>query len=162
MALAEGGVDCLHVETQYHPKEARAALRGVRLGAPHLPVWASMTCKIHGNGFATPMGFSPEVMLGVFLEERVDAVGTNCSLAPAAMMDLVRLMRARTDLPILAKPVGNIGSGEHLGSREMATGALALFAVGATAVGGCCGTTPSDIAAMRQAMSGRALQDPVG
>src|SRR5262249_17383545 len=61
MALAEGGVDLIHIETMYHPKEARAALRGVRQGAPGLAVVASMTCKVTQGGFATPLGFAPEV-----------------------------------------------------------------------------------------------------
>src|SRR5262249_25317872 len=103
MALAEGGVDLFHIETMYHPKEARAALRGVRLGAPSLPVVVSMTCKATlGGTYATPLGFTPDAMLGVFLEESADGVGLNCTLAPAAMLDLVRFLRARTTLPVFA------------------------------------------------------------
>lgn len=159
MALAEGGVDVLHVETMYHPKEARAALRGARLGAPGLPVLASMTCKLAPGGYATPLGFAPEVMLAVFLEERVDGVGVNCTLAPATMLDLVRLIRSRTHLPLLAQPTASPGPSEHILPREMAVGALALFAAGATVVGGCCATTPADIAGMRQALAAPPLQD---
>jgi 5-methyltetrahydrofolate--homocysteine methyltransferase len=152
-ALAEGGVDLLHVETMYHAKEARAALRGVRQGAPGLPVVASMTCKLTPAGYATPLGFVPEVMLAAFLEEQADGVGANCTLSPASMVELVRLLRARTNLPIFAKPTATPGAGEHVLPGDMAAGALALLAAGATAVGGCCGTTPTDIAAMRQALA---------
>jgi 5-methyltetrahydrofolate--homocysteine methyltransferase len=151
-ALAEGGVDLLHIETMYHPKEARAALRGVRQGAPRLAVVASMTCKLKPGGYATPLGFTPDVMLAVFLEEQADGIGANCTLSPAGMLDLVRLLRARTQLPIFAKPTATPGAGEHVLPGDMATGALALYAAGATAVGGCCGATPADIAAMRQAL----------
>jgi len=159
MALSEGGVDLLHIETMYHPKEARAALRGVRLGAPGLPVFVSMTCKLTPGGYATPYGFSPEAMLGVFLEEGVEGVGANCTLSPAAMLDLVRLLRARTSLPIFAKPTATPGPSEHVLPGAMATGALALLAAGASAIGGCCGTTPADIAVMRQALTAPPLQD---
>jgi 5-methyltetrahydrofolate--homocysteine methyltransferase len=159
MALAEGGVDVLHVETMYHPKEARAALRGARLGAPGLAIIASMTCKVAAGGYATPLGFAPEVMLAVFLEENVDAVGANCTLGPAAMLDLVRLIRARTRLPLFAQPTASPGPSEHIQQRELAVGALALLAAGATSVGGCCATTPADIAVMRQALSTPPLQD---
>jgi|SRR5215831_2281526 len=153
-ALAEGGVDLVHIETMYHPKEARAALRGVRLGAPSLPVIVSMTCKATlGGTYATPLGFTPEAMLGVFLEESADGVGINCTLPPAAMLDLVRFIRARTTLPVFAKPTAAPSANEHVSPRDMGTGALALLAVGASAVGGCCGTTPADIAVMRQALS---------
>jgi 5-methyltetrahydrofolate--homocysteine methyltransferase len=152
-ALAEGGVDLLHIETMYHAKEARAALRGVRQGAPGLAVVASMTCKLTTGGYATPLGFGPEVMLATFLEEQVDGVGANCTLSPAGMLDLVRLMRARTPLPIFAKPTATPGAAEHVMPGDMATGALALLAAGATAVGGCCGATPADIAAIRLALS---------
>lgn len=159
MALAEGGVDLLHIETMYHPKEARAALRGVRQGAPGLPVVASMTCKLTSGGFATPLGFAPEVMLGVFLEENADGVGVNCTLGPAGMLDLVRLLRMRTDRPIFAKPTATPGPSEHVLPSDMALGAVALLAAGATAVGGCCGTTPADIAIMRQAIHEPPLQN---
>jgi 5-methyltetrahydrofolate--homocysteine methyltransferase len=154
MALAEGGVDLLHVETLYHPKEARAALRGCALGAPGLPVMASMTCQLAPGGYATPLGFSPELMLAVFLEEEVDAVGLNCTLGPVEMLELVRLLRGRMALPIACKPTPAMGAMQHLGPGALATGALALLAAGATAVGGCCGSTPADIAAIRGALDG--------
>jgi 5-methyltetrahydrofolate--homocysteine methyltransferase len=161
MVLAEGGVDLIHIETMYHPKEARAAIRGVKEGAPGLGVVASMTCRrtpsvgsAAGIGYATPLGFPPEVMLSAFLEEDVDGVGVNCTLAPADMLDLIRALRARTDLPIWAKPTVAPSSSAPLLPEELATGALALFAVGATAVGGCCGAGPADIAAVRKAVDG--------
>lgn len=150
MSLAEGGVDLIHIETMYHPKEARAAIRGVREGAPDLAIAASMTCRRTTAGYTTPLGFPPEVMLATFLEEEVDAIGVNCTLAPADMLDLVRFLRTRSDRPIFAKPtVAPSGSGPIL-PEELATGALALFAAGASAVGGCCGAGPADIAAVRR------------
>jgi 5-methyltetrahydrofolate--homocysteine methyltransferase len=88
-------------------------------------------------------------MLATFLEEGADGVGANCTLVPADMLDLIRMMRARTDLPVFARPQG----GEGLRPDDMAAGALALFAAGATAVGGCCGTTPEDINYMKGAIS---------
>jgi 5-methyltetrahydrofolate--homocysteine methyltransferase len=133
----------------YHPKEARAALRGVREGAPGLPVVASMTCRRTPVGYTTILGFAPEVMLAVFLEEGADAVGANCNLHPADMLDLIRFIRARTDLPVFAKPQG--GGGQT--PDDMASGAMALFAAGATAVGACCGSTPEDINYMKGAIA---------
>jgi methionine synthase I (cobalamin-dependent) len=152
MALSEGGVDALHIETQYHPKEARAAIRGAREGAPGLRLIASMTCRRHGSSYTTRLGFAPEVLLQVFLEEGVHAVGLNCTLAPADMLDLVRLIKGRTELPILAKPALAPNGTTRLPPEEMATGALALFAAGAWAVGGCCGAGPDHIRAAKAAL----------
>jgi methionine synthase I (cobalamin-dependent) len=155
LALAEGGVDVLHLETMYHPKEARAALRGCRIGAPGLPVIASMTCQYEGSSYSTGFGFTPESLLQVFLEERADGIGVNCSIGPATMLDVIRLIRTRYRGFILAKPTIAPTNEAPLLPGEFATGALALFAVGATAVGGCCGTGPADIAAARAAIDER-------
>lgn len=158
MALGEGGVDLLHIETFYHPKEARAALRGARAGAPGLAIVASMTCRLGPGGYTTPIGFTPEAMLAAFLEEGADGVGANCSLPPAQMIELVRLLRSRTERPIFAKPTAFPSSMGRVPVAELATGALALLAAGATAIGGCCGTTPADIGVLRQTLSAP-LQD---
>jgi 5-methyltetrahydrofolate--homocysteine methyltransferase len=151
-ALAHGGVDALHVETMYHPKEARAALRGCRLGAPALPVIASLTCRMEGAHYATGLGYGPEPIVQAFVEEGAAGLGVNCTLTPADMLDLVRLLRRRTTGPILAKPTIAPQNGAPLLPGEFATGALALLAAGATAVGGCCGSGPADIAAARAAI----------
>jgi methionine synthase I (cobalamin-dependent) len=153
-ALAEGGVDLLHLETFYHPKEARAALRGVRQGAPAMKIVASMTCTLTpSGGYATTYGYAPEVMLAVFLEEEADGVGANCTLGPMGMLELVRMLRTRAGgRPVFAKPTTAPGPLEQVSSAELTRGALALFEAGATAVGGCCGTTPADIAALRVAL----------
>jgi 5-methyltetrahydrofolate--homocysteine methyltransferase len=160
VALAEGGVDLLHIETLYHPKEARAALRGARQGAPGLSVLASMTCRFTGT-YATPLGYSPDAMLATFAEEGAAAVGVNCTLAPHAMLDLVRALRDKTKLPIVAQPTAAPTGGQPVTPDEMAAGALALLAAGATAVGGCCGSGPAHIAAIRRALdvSPRSMTD---
>lgn len=150
-ALAEGGVDLLHLETFYHPKELRAALRGVRLGAPGMPVVASMTCARGANGYATTLGYAPEVMLAVAEEERADGVGVTCSLAPADLVELITLLRARTTRPLWVRPtIAPVGAAP-LYPAEVAEGGLALWHAGADAVGGCCGSGAADIAALRSA-----------
>jgi len=159
MALADGGVDLLHVETMYHPKEARAALRGCRIGAPQLPVIASVTCRCAGSAYSTGLGYGPETIVQAFLEEGAQAIGVNCTLEPASMLDLVRLLRERTSLPIIARPTIAPSHSPPLLPEEFATGVLALLAVGADAVGGCCGTGPVDIAAARAALDDEASRE---
>jgi 5-methyltetrahydrofolate--homocysteine methyltransferase len=155
MLLAEGGVDVLHLETFYHPKEARAAARGAREGAPGLPIVGSMTCKLSEKGtYATAMGFAPEPMLAAFLEEGVHGVGVNCMLPPGSMVELVAWIRDRTPLPIWARPTGRPTEGPPVDPEELARIADDLFTAGATAVGGCCGTGPAHIAALAAQVQG--------
>ncbi len=158
-ALAEGGVDLVLLETFYHPKEARAALRGVRQGAPGLAVVASMTCRLTTSGFATPMGFSPELMLAVFLEEGADGVGVNCTLGPSDLLRLVRVLAPRVSVPLVVQPAAATGPTSHVPPEAMALGALALLDAGATVVGSCCGSTPAHTAAMRQALTPAATME---
>jgi 5-methyltetrahydrofolate--homocysteine methyltransferase len=152
--LAEAGVDLLWVETMIHPKEARAAMRGMRAGAPGLRIAALMSCdRRPGGGFTTPRGATADAMLAVFLEEEADAVGVNCTLAPAAMLDLVRHLRTKSDKPLLVRPTATPPSAPAVSPDTFAAGALALLAAGATAVGGCCGAGPAHIAATAAAVA---------
>jgi methionine synthase I (cobalamin-dependent) len=149
--LAEGGVDILHVETMCHSKEARAAIRGARQGAPDLPLAVSMSCKRLGDSFTTSLGYSAETMIAVLLEESIDAIGVNCTLGPGDLLDLATRL-VETGLPVIAQPTIAPETSAPLYPGEFATGAQALFAVGVRAVGGCCGTSPADIASARDAL----------
>lgn len=151
-ALAASGVDLLHLETLYHPKEARAALRGCRQGAPGVPVVASMACRRTATGYATVLGLPWEGMLLAFLEEGADAVGANCSLPPDEMVPLIKQLATRSRLPVFAQPTVAPTDGPPLYPAEFAAGLLALLRAGARAVGGCCGTSAADLAAARVAI----------
>ena len=153
-ALAAGKVDALLIETFYHPKELRAALRGCRAGAPDLPVIASFACKrVGSDGFATSMGFAVEAMVGVALEESADSLGINCALLPDDMVPLIRRLAERTQRPLLAQPIISSMTGPPLFPEEFAAGVAALFEAGARLVGGCCGTSPTDLAAAHDALA---------
>ena len=151
-ALADEQVDLLHVETFYHPKELRAALRGCRAGAAGVPVVASFSCGRVGSGYASVLGFPPDALLSVALEEGAEGVGVNCTLIPADMLALVERLVARAQVPVFAKPVVAPHQGAPLYPQEFAAGALALFGAGARAVGGCCGTGPADVAALKNTL----------
>lgn len=147
-ALAAGSAPAfIHLESFYHPKELRAALRGCREGAPGLPIAASFACNQSRAGFRSAMGFAVDVLLAVALEERADAVGANCWLPPGPMLALVERLVARSPVPVFAKPVAAPTGAPPLEPGEFADGVAALFAAGARAVGGCCGTGPRDLAA---------------
>ncbi len=151
--LAEGAVDFLHIETMAHPKEMRAALRGAREGAPNLAVVVSITARRSRERYKTTQGFSIKAMLRVAQEERADGVGANCMLDPAAMLDLTKLMVDEVSVPVFAQPTIAPDGGAPLYPDEFAEGVAQLFAAGASAVGGCCGTSAADIDSARRRMS---------
>jgi len=155
-ALAAAEVDVLHLETLYHPKEARAAIRGCRAGAPNTPLVASFTARTDHGAYTTPLGYAYETMLGVFFEESVDGVGINCSLSPNEMIPLVAVLRSQTDAVVFAKPTIAPPGAAPLLPGEFAAGCVTLLEAGATAVGGCCGAGPADISAARTAIDERA------
>ncbi len=148
--LAEGGVDFLHIETMAHPKEMRAALRGSREGAPNLAVVVSMSAKRVGAHYKTTQGFAVKSMIKVAKEERANGVGANCMLSPADMLDLTKMMVAECDVPVFAQPTIAPDGGAPLYPDEFAEGVAALFAAGAVAVGGCCGTGAKDLDSARR------------
>ena len=166
-ALAEGGVDLLIVETMTSLSEVHQAILAAREAAPQLPILAMMTIDEEGN---TLDGSSPEAAAQKLTEWGVDAVGCNCSAGPATILTAIERMRAATTLPLVAMPNAGMpravdGRNIYLCSPEyMASFARKFAQAGVQFVGGCCGTTPSHIRAMRSAL--RALDarktGPVG
>jgi 5-methyltetrahydrofolate--homocysteine methyltransferase len=155
-ALCDAGVDLIHLETFYHPKEMRAALRGCRIGAAPVPVVASVACAAPRPGalqFTTVLGFPADAVIGVALEERADGVGVNCGLVPADLLPFVQRLVARTPRPVFAQPIIAPSSGPPLYPGEFAAGVAALFDAGARVVGGCCGTSPTDLAAAHDVLA---------
>lgn len=147
LALAEGGVDFLHAETLSHPKELRAVMRGCLQGAPGLPLVVSISCRRVGTQYKTTLGFAAESLIAVAVEEKAAGVGANCMLTPGDLSQLISTIVQKTDVPVFAKPTIAPDGAAPLYPEEFAEGALALFSLGAAAVGGCCGTSAADIEA---------------
>src|SRR5690606_27282590 len=103
--------------------------------------------------YTTVMGFPVDAAIGVALEEQADGVGINCNLTPADMLPLVERLVARTEVPVFARPIIAPSGSAPLFPDEFAAGVAALFAAGARAVGGCCGTSPTDLAAAHDALA---------
>ncbi len=151
-ALAAGGVDGIVVETMMDLAEAKAALRAVKENTS-LPVAVTMTFDKNPRGYATMMGIRPEKAAAELERGGADIVGANCGAGIDYMIDVARLMRAATSLPIWCKP--NAGLPELVGDRTvyretpdvMAAQLKTLVGAGARIVGGCCGTTPAHIRA---------------
>jgi homocysteine S-methyltransferase len=159
-ALLEAGVDLLVIETMGSLDEMTAALDAAR-EATDLPIVAMMTFAEDGR---TLSGHSPGSVVPVLAEHGVAAIGANCSVGPQRLLGVIRKMRAAADdLPgdapaIAAMP--NAGYPTMVGSRLIyrsspeyfADFAAKAIAAGAGIVGGCCGTNPAHIAAMREAL----------
>jgi methionine synthase / methylenetetrahydrofolate reductase(NADPH) len=154
-ALALAGVDMLIVETMPALNEAHEALLAAEEAAPGLPVLVMVTVDDEGNCLD---GSSPEQAAALLTEWGAHALGVNCSTGPATVLTAVEAMRGATTLPVAAMP--NAGMPREVEGRNiylctpeyMASFARKAIAAGAQVVGGCCGTTPNHIRAMRSAM----------
>jgi len=154
-ALAKAGVDLLIVETMPALNEAHEALAAAREIAPDLPVLVMVTVDDEGNCLD---GSSPEQAAALLTEWGAGAIGVNCSTGPATVLTAIEAMRKATALPLAAMPNAGMpraveGRNIYLCSPEyMASFARKAIAAGAQVVGGCCGTTPNHIRAMRSAI----------
>jgi homocysteine S-methyltransferase len=154
-ALAQAGADMLILETMPALNEAQQALIAAREVAPDLPVLVMVTVDDDSNCLD---GSSPEQAARLLTEWGADAIGVNCSTGPATVLTAIECMRKATTLPLAAMPNAGMpraveGRNIYLCSPEyMASFARKAIAAGAQIVGGCCGTTPNHIRAMRSAM----------
>jgi homocysteine S-methyltransferase len=154
-ALVAEGVDLLIIETMPALNEAREALAAARETAPDLPVLIMVTVDDDGNCLD---GASPAQAAVQLTEWGAGAIGVNCSTGPATVLTAIEAMRPATSLPLAAMPNAGLpraveGRNIYLISPEyMASFARKAIQAGVQFVGGCCGTTPNHIRAMRSAM----------
>lgn len=157
-ALLDGGADAILVETISDLVEAKAAIRAAR--AIGLSVVASMVFDSGKNKDRTMMGVTPEQAADELTAAGADVVGANCGLGVAAYVGICRRLHAATDRPIWIKP--NAGLPElidgtpfyRMTPEQFASYVPALLEAGASFIGGCCGTGPEFIRAMRHKMPG--------
>jgi len=155
-ALVEGGVDVLIIETMTDLYEVHEAIQAAREIAPDLPIIASMTFTRDDR---TLLGDDPAKVARKIKSFGADVTGVNCSGGPNQLLRILKLMR-EADPEGCFSVMPNAGWPEQVGGRIMypampeyfADYALALRHNGARVLGGCCGTTPSHIAAMRKAL----------
>jgi len=155
-ALAEAGVDLLIIETMtdlYEVKEAVAAARQV---APQLPIIASMTFTRDDR---TLLGDSPATVARFLQQIGAEVIGVNCSGGPSQILSILRQMRqAVPEVGYSVMP--NAGWPQQASGRIMYPAApeyfgeyaLTFWQEGARVIGGCCGTTPAHLEAMRRAI----------
>jgi methionine synthase I (cobalamin-dependent)/5,10-methylenetetrahydrofolate reductase len=157
--LADGGpgvgVDVLVLETIVALNEAEQAILAAHEVAPHLPVFALITVDEDANCLD---GSSPEMAAARLTAWGADGIGVNCSTGPATVLTALEKLAAATSLPLAAMPNAGMpravdGRNIYLTSPEyMASFARKFLKAGAQFIGGCCGTTPNHIRAMKSAL----------
>jgi methionine synthase I (cobalamin-dependent)/5,10-methylenetetrahydrofolate reductase len=158
-ALLDGGVDAFMLETFFDLNEVFAAMRGVREVSDR-PLIVQMSIEEDGN---SPEGTPPEVFARRLEEWGADVLGLNCSVGPQTMLDAIERIAALTSKklsvqPNAGKPKNIEGRNIYLCSPEyMASYAKKFVQYGVKIVGGCCGTTPQHIKAIRAAVQGHGL-----
>jgi methionine synthase I (cobalamin-dependent) len=156
IGLAEGGADGLVLETMSDVAEAALAVEAVQ--ATGLPVVACMTFDSGKQRNRTMTGATPAQAAERLTATGADVIGANCGMGVDTAAPIVAALAAATDRPIWIK--ANAGMPElvgrdvvySLGPDEYAAHVADLLAAGARFVGGCCGTTPAHIAAIREVL----------
>jgi len=155
--LIDAGVDLLVVETQYDLNEALAAIRAVRSISD-----IALICSFsYDRGTRTMMGLKPNQVVEALKETDVFAIGVNCGKSLETNLQVLETLRSITDKPLWFKP--NAGAPEtdetgglhyHIAPEDMGSQAKEWVTKGARFVGGCCGTSPQHLAAIKQGIKG--------
>jgi len=153
--LAQAGVDAIICETFTDLAETLLAVSAAK-EKTSVPVLASMAFELNGR---TMMGVTPEDAVTQLTDAGAAAVGSNCSVGPDSLETVIRAMKvARPSARLLAKPnaglpqVVNGHAVYNVGPDALAAFAARMKSLGVAVVGGCCGTTPEHLRAMRAAL----------
>ena len=158
-AAEAAGCDLIVVETMADLLEAKAAVLAA-VESTTLPVFATMTFGEDGRTF---LGTTPAIAATTLSALGASAVGLNCSLGPTELAPLVGELAPHDRALVMAQPnagLPRIQDGETIfdvGPNEFAQAMEAILDAGATVIGGCCGTTPDHIAALRALIDARPL-----
>jgi 5-methyltetrahydrofolate--homocysteine methyltransferase len=156
LALKEGGVDVLWIETMSSEEELKAAVEGASQAG--LPIVTTMSFDTNGR---TMMGITPKAFgaMTAALPVQPAAIGANCGVGASELIATVLgITAARPDAAVVAK--GNCGIPQYVDGHIHYTGTPELMAdyarialdAGARIIGGCCGTSPEHLASMRKAL----------
>jgi 5-methyltetrahydrofolate--homocysteine methyltransferase len=160
VALEKGGADAICIETMSDKNEAVIAVRAAKENT-HCEIICTFTFEKNRSGeYRTMMGVSPVEAAKAVVEAGADIIGTNCGNGMERMIEIVREMRAAfPKLPILVH--ANAGLPANVDGKDIypeTPGIMAgyvpeIVEAGANIIGGCCGTTPAHISAIKQAVA---------
>ncbi len=154
-ALLEGGIDFYCIETFADLRELEQAVIAIR-ELTDLPILASMT---FGRDAQTPFGADARTVMRFVQELKIEMVGANCSVGPSGLEEIIAGFHAENPTAILAV-MPNAGFPSRIDERLVYPANPEYFAavvpaflnLGASVIGGCCGTTKAHVQAMRQAL----------
>lgn len=154
-ALIAAGADLISLETFLDIKECRAALVAIREISRSIPVIAMLTFDDNGRSV---LGTPPEAAVITLSAAGADLVGSNCGLGVDGIYEILAKMRGVTDLPLISQ--ANAGLPQLVDGvtvfpgtpEEMTAYHERMIAMGVRVIGGCCGTTPAHIRAMKKAL----------
>ena len=161
MILAGCEADLIAIETMTDIYEVKAAVLAAKENSDK-PIFCTMTFEESGRTFT---GVSVECMATVLNGLGVDAIGVNCSLGPDTLLPIAEKLVKLTGLPVIMKP--NAGLPDpvtnkfNVGADEFAESAAELAKLGVKIFGGCCGTTPAHIKALKEKLSEIEWKKPV-
>jgi 5-methyltetrahydrofolate--homocysteine methyltransferase len=157
--LVEAGADLICVETMTDLQEARLAVEAARAVSGEIPVIATMTFDRTPRGFFTIMGVPVAQAARTLEAAGTDVLGSNCGQGSDPMVEVARAFREVTSLPLIIQANAGIP-----GTRQdalvypetpefMAARVGPLLEAGVSIIGGCCGTTPDHVRAIRAAVT---------
>lgn len=151
-ALDQAGIDYIIIETIIDIQEMRAALLAAK-AATHKPIICQLSFDADGR---TVTGTDPCTAAITLEALGASVIGANCSLGPAQLLPVIETLAQNCSIPISVQPnagMPQLVDGQTIfpmSAAEMAVWVPKLAAAGATYIGGCCGTTPAHITAIRQ------------
>lgn len=158
--LLAAGPDLICVETMTDLQEAVLAVQAVRSLSSAIPIMATMTFNEKPRGFFTIMGTSIEKAAKGLEAAGATIVGSNCGNGIENMVKIAGAFKEHTSLPIAIQanaglPLMRDGRTVYPESPDfMAEKAMELLEIGVQIIGGCCGTTPEHIRALRKVVDG--------
>jgi len=160
VAFEKGGADAACIETMSDIEEACQAVKAVKENTK-LEVICTFTFEKTVQGeYRTMMGVDPVAAMNAVIAAGADVVGANCGNGIERMIEIVsQIRKVNKNIPILVH--ANAGLPKNEGGKtvfpetpqDMAALAPKLAAAGANIIGGCCGTTPAHIKAMKEALA---------
>ena len=155
--LLEGGLDVFILETFQDLNEILAAIRAIRMVSTEVSIIAQMTFGLDGK---TRYGHTPQLVARALRQVGADVIGVNCGVGPQPTLEVLEeLLAASEGMPVSVMPNAGLpqfveGRYVYLSSPEyFADFAARAVTLGARIVGGCCGTTPDHVRAMRERLA---------
>lgn len=152
-AAEKAGADFIHIETMSDMLELKAAVLTAK-EYTSLPVFATVTFDQSGKMLT---GGNPEAVVAMLEGLGVDALGTNCGLGPYQLENVVKDLLRAASVPVIVQPNAGLPRQENgqtiydVGPADFAEKMKEFAEAGAWLLGGCCGTTPEHIHALKEA-----------